>query len=286
MKKVFGKSKFFSVFLLIILAMVMMIGCSEQDKQEEMILATTTSTYDSGLLHYLLPIFEEEYNINVHIISVGTGQAIETGRRGDCDIILVHARNLEDEFVEDRYGSDRYDVMYNDFIYLGIEDDPAEIYESGNIKEALETMVDHMKDEGLEFVSRGDNSGTHNKEFSLWPLIGIDEPGDESWYMSVGQGMGDTLVTANEIRGYTLTDRGTYLSMKDNLPNLEIVFEGDEELANPYGIIPVNPETHSHVKYDEAMLMVEFFTSDKVQEKISEFGIDEYGQPLFFPNAK
>ncbi len=277
-------------------------GCQAKDVVEEntpgesvseetegataMILATTTSTYDSGLLHDLLPDFETQHNIEVNVISLGTGQAIETGKRGDCDIILIHARHLEDQFVDKGHGTERWDVMYNDFIILGPKGDPGNIYDSTNIREALDNMIEHMEEDGINFLSRGDSSGTHNKEINLWDLAGIDDFKGQEWYNSLGQGMGDTLITANEMRGYTLADRGTYLPMKDNLSNLEIVFEEDEELFNPYGIIPVNPNKHGRIKHEEAMLLVEFFTSSATQERIGEFGKDIYGQPLFFPVAK
>ncbi|MGI6096894.1 MAG: substrate-binding domain-containing protein [Dethiobacteria bacterium] len=257
----------------------------ETELADTIVLATTTSTYDSGLLQEILPLFESEYGIEVDVISVGTGQAIEIGERGDCDIILVHARNLEDEFVAEGYGTERWDVMYNDFVFLGPVGDPGALKESAGLTEALQKMVEHMNSKGISFLSRGDNSGTHNKELSLWALADIDIEGEE-WYNSLGQGMGDTLIAANEMQGYTLTDRGTYLAMSDNLPNLEIVFEGDESLANPYGIIPVNPEKHPGVHHEEAMLLVEFFISDEIQEAIGEFGKDTFGQSLFFPNAK
>jgi len=285
------KRKLLAVMLLVIMALV--VGCQapadnggeDVAEAETLVLATTTSTYDSGLLDYLLPEFEEEHNLEVDIISVGTGQAIATGKSGDCDIILVHARQLEDEFVAEGFGTQRWDVMYNDFVYLGPADDPAEIAASESLTEALEKMIADMEENDRSFVSRGDESGTHVKELNLWALVDC-EPGGEDWYMSIGQGMGDTLITTNEMGGYALTDRGTYLAMQDNLPNLKIVFDGDNDLFNPYGIIPVNPELHSHVKYDEAMLLVEFFISPETQEKISKYGEDEFGQALFFPNAQ
>lgn len=281
------------VFFAIMLAMAIMImglaGCEAEPEAEEevteMTLATTTSTYDSGLLHEILPEFEEEHNTRVDIISVGTGQAITTGKRGDCDIILVHARELEEQFVEDGYGTERYDVMYNDFVIVGPEGDPGDVYDSADINEAIDNIVEHTSAEDVPFLSRGDNSGTHAKEMNLWELVGYDQVTEEEWHDSMGQGMGDTLVATNERQGYALADRGTFLSMEDELPNLEIVFEEDEELANPYGIIPVNPEEHPHVKHEEAQLMIDFFTSEETQEKIGEFGIDEYGEPLFFPDA-
>lgn len=268
---------------------MILAGCQPNnagDESSTLILATTTSTYDSGLLHELLPEFEAAHNIEVDVISVGTGQAIELGKRGDSDIILVHARNLEDQFVAEGYGTQRWDVMYNDFVILGPKGDPGNIYASADLTAAIENMRNHMESEGITFQSRGDNSGTHNKEKSIWPLVGIDNFEEQEWYNSLGQGMGDTLIATNEMRGYTLTDRGTYLSMMNNLPNLEIIFEGDDDLFNPYGIIPVNPEKHSGINYDGAMLLVEFFISAETQEKIGEFGKDTFGQPLFFPDAR
>ena len=280
----------FRVMLLVILSlsMFLFVGCqgdAPADEAGTMVLATTTSTYDSGLLHELLPDFESMHNIEVEVISVGTGQAIETGRRGDCDIILVHARDLEEEFVADGYGTERRDVMYNDFIIVGPAGDPGEIAGSADVAEAFDNMVGHMEEDGVNFLSRGDNSGTHNKEINLWEIADMEDYNKREWYNSLGQGMGDILIAANEMQGYTLTDRGTYLSMEDKLPNLELVFEGDEDLFNPYGIIPVNPEEHPGVKHEKAILLVEFFISVEIQERIGEFGKEEYGQPLFFPNA-
>jgi len=257
----------------------------ETEYAESIILATTTSTYDSGLLDVLLPVFKDKYDITVDVISVGTGQAIEIGERGDCDLILVHSRALEDKFVEEGYGTQRWDVMYNDFVFLGPVGDPAELKEIDDLSTALEKMVAHMESEDLDFTSRGDNSGTHVKEQKLWEAAGI-EAEEQDWYLSLGQGMGDTLIATNEMQCYTMTDRGTYLAMQDNLPNLEIVFEGDDNLFNPYGIIPVNPEKHPTVHFDEAMLLVEFMISDEIQAMIGEFGADTFGQPLFFPDAK
>jgi len=256
----------------------------EPEYADTIVLATTTSTYDSGLLNEIIPVFESRHGIEVDILSMGTGQAIEVGKRGDCDIILVHARDLEDKFVEEGYGTERRDVMYNDFVFLGPAGDPAEIKGSADLEEALQVMVEHMESERVVFTSRGDNSGTHVKEESLWSYANV-EAEEQEWYTSLGQGMGDTLITTNEMAGYTLTDRGTFLSMMDNLPNLEIVFEGDELLANPYGIIPVNPAKHPGVNYEEAMLLVDFFISEEAQEMIGEFGKDTFGQPLFFPDA-
>lgn len=288
-----------SIVILLVVALMLVIGCQgannagdngggneAAEKATSIILATTTSTYDSGLLQELLPEFEAKHNIEVDVVSVGTGQAIEIGERGDADIILVHARNLEDKFVEEGHGTERWDVMYNDFVLLGPVGDPGDIYSSANVTEAFQKMRNHMETEGVTFQSRGDNSGTHNKEKSIWPMVGIDDFESQEWYNSLGQGMGNTLIATNEMQGYTLTDRGTYLAMMDNLPNLEIVFEGDDILFNPYGIIPVNPDKNPNINHEAAMLLVEFFISPETQEKIGEFGKDVYGQSLFFPNAK
>ncbi|RQD75114.1 MAG: tungstate ABC transporter [Candidatus Syntrophonatronum acetioxidans] len=294
------KSSLFTGLLMVLVFGLLLVGCQVDEVRETLtpvpddvyderlttlLLATTTSTYDSGLLHDILPEFEAKYHVDVEVISLGTGQAIETGKRGDCDIILVHARDLEDKFVEEGHGTERWDVMYNDYILVGPGEGLQDIYDSQDITEALNNMVDIMEEEGINFLSRGDNSGTHVKEQSLWEVASIADYNDREWYNSLGQGMGETLVAANEMRGYSMADRGTYLSMKGNLPNLEIVFEEDEELFNPYGIIPVNPDKHEGINYEDAMNLVEYITSAEVQEKIGEFGVEEFGQPLFFPDA-
>ena len=270
----------FCITLLVALA-----GCGSGEEDTVVLtLATTTSTYDSGLLDFLLPTFEAEYGVDVDIISVGTGQAMEIGMRGDADILLVHARDLEDAFVAEGYGTARWDVMYNDFVYLGPAGGP--LWTGLPLTEALNGMVDVMTVEQVDFVSRGDNSGTHNKERSLWPVAGIEMPEIESWYLSTGQGMGDALITANEMGAYILSDRSTYLAIRKNLSNLTIVFEEDDTLFNPYGIIPVNPEMFDHVQYDAAMALVEFMISVETQQQIANFGLEEFGQPLFFPNGR
>lgn len=276
------------VIIFVLWLLLIAAGCSLENDTgytKNLTLATTTSTYDTGLLDTVLPDFERAHNIGVEVISVGTGQALELGRSGDCDIILVHARELEDEFVSEGYGAERRDVMYNDYVYLGPGGDPGHVKNARSLREALELMTEHMESEEAVFLSRGDNSGTHAKEISLWQKAEVDNFEEEQWYLSMGQGMGDVLIAANEMKGYVISDRGTYLAMKDKLPNLEIVFEGDESMINPYGIIPVNPDKHSHVKYDKAMLLVDFFLSEETQGKIGDFGTAKYGQPLFFPDA-
>ena len=245
---------------------------------QKLILATTTSTYDSGLLDNLLPDFEGRYNAKVEVIAVGTGQAIKTAEQGDADVILVHARAREDKFVADGYGVNRQDVMYNDFVIIGPEDDPAGIKGMTDAAAALAKVAEAQ----TPFASRGDESGTHSKEKAIWAEAGIEPGGD--WYLSLGQGMGATLTLANEKGAYTLTDRGTYLARKEGL-ELPILVEGDPILFNPYGVIAVNPERHSHVKYDLAMKFIEWLTSADTQEEISEFRHSS-GELLFHPNSE
>jgi tungstate transport system substrate-binding protein len=274
------------VTLISVAMMLLSAGCQTTDPapRSSIMLATTTSTYDSGLLHYLLPKFESRYGIKVEVMSLGTGAAIELGKSGDCDVILVHSRALEEAFVSQGFGTERYDVMYNDYVYIGPRAANA-LRESEDLSRALAGMVSYMEQNATSFLSRGDNSGTHNMEMSLWPKAGLPDFADKAWYLSIGQGMGDTLVAANEMGAFTLADRGTYLAMQNNLPNLQIVFEGDDALFNPYGIIPLNPDKHAHVEYAAAMLLVEFFVSEEVQADLLAFGVADFGQPLFFPNA-
>ncbi len=249
-------------------------------------LATTTSTADSGLLDAILPGFEAAYNARVDVVAVGTGQAIEIGQAGDADVILVHARAREDAFVEEGSGLARYDVMYNDFIIVGPTDDPAGVQGMTSAAEALAAIA-AAED---PFASRGDDSGTHTKELSLWEKAGVTPEGD--WYNSLGQGMGETLTFANESNAYTLTDRGTYLSMSATLPNLAIMVGGesiadnaDSALLNPYGVIPVNPELSANINAELAQQFVDWLISPEVQEQIGQYGVEEFGQPLFYPNA-
>jgi len=251
-------------------------------------LATTTSTDDSGLLDAILPDFEQRYGATVEVIAVGTGQALKLGENGDADVVLVHARAQEDAFVEAGYGLYRRDVMQNDFIIVGPPDDPAGVREAADAADAFTRIANA---EAI-FVSRGDESGTHTRERSIWEKAGITPDPASGWYQSLGQGMGETLITANEQQAYTLADRGTYLSMRDRLPDLTILFGGetiaenpDPSLINPYGVIPVNPERHDGIRVDLAEAFVEWITSLRVQEMIANFGQDEFGQPLFYPLA-
>ena len=246
----------------------------EDPEDEFIVLATTTSTYDSGLLDVLLPAFTEKYGIEVRVVSQGTGQALETGKRGDADILLVHDRASELQLVEEGYFTDRQDVMYNDFIIVGPAADPAGLKGVEKVSDAFAAIASG----GHPFVSRGDDSGTHRKELAIWDSAGFSAEGD--WYFSVGKGMGDTLIMAGEKQGYTLTDRATYLSMKDSL-DLEILLEGDPVLFNQYGIMAVNPEMHPHVKYDSALKLIDFMMSPEGQELTASFQIN--GESLFFP---
>jgi tungstate transport system substrate-binding protein len=258
--------------------MFVLILITTASAQVNLKLATTTSTENSGLLGVLLPPFEEKYDIKVDVIAVGTGAAIELGENGDVDIILVHARAAEDQFVEEGYGVNRRDVMHNDFIILGPAEDPAGIKGEKSASSALMKIAN--TEAVTYFVSRGDDSGTHKKELSLWDSANIVPEGD--WYLEIGQGMGAALQVADERQGYVLSDRGTYLSYKDKI-DLEILSEGDPLLFNPYGVIAVNPATHSHVKYMEAMQLIAWMTSIEGQEIIGNYKVD--GEVLFYPDA-
>lgn len=252
-------------------------------------LATTTSTADTGLLDAILPDFEQKFNARVDVVAVGTGQAIEIGTKGDADVILVHARARENKFVEEGHGINRLDVMYNDYILVGPTGDPAGVAGNELAKDALLKIASAS----AIFASRGDDSGTHTKEKSLWSSAGLTPTTDSGWYLSVGQGMGETLNFANEKQSYTLTDRGTWLAMKDNLPELAVMVGGetidgnkDKALLNPYGVIPVNPATHPGVNFDLATHFAEWLTSAETQQMIADYGKDKFGQALFYPSAK
>jgi len=251
-------------------------------------LATTTSTADSGLLDNILPEFEKLCNCRVDVVAVGTGQAIAIGQKGDADVLLVHARKSEDQFVTDQDAKERFDVMYNDFIILGPKDDPAKAGSAASVKDAFKAIMAAQ----AAFASRGDKSGTNTKELSIWSSTGITPTKDMPWYKALGQGMGETLTFANEQKAYTLADRGTYLAMKDKLPDLAVVVGGntlaenkDKSLLNPYGVLAVNPDKHPGVKYDLAMQFVKWLTSVDEQQKIGDFGKAKFGQSLFYPSS-
>jgi tungstate transport system substrate-binding protein len=247
---------------------------------EKLILATTTSTENSGLLAHILPDFEAKYNARVEVIAVGTGQALKLGEDGNCDVVLVHARSKEDAFVEAGYGVNRKDLMYNDFVIIGPASDPAGVKEMTDAAVAFKKIAESK----TKFISRGDESGTHTKEREIWETAGVTPEGD--WYISAGQGMGAVLTMANEQLAYTLTDRGTYLARTLEGIDLPVLVEGDPVLFNPYGIIAVNPEVHAHVNFDLAMRFTNWFTSMPTQKVIGEFGKDKFGQPLFVPDSE
>ncbi len=251
-------------------------------------LATTTSTADSGLLDAILPDFEARYNAKVDVVAVGTGQAMAIGAKGDADVILVHARSQEDKFVADGDGVNRLDVMYNDFIIVGPQADPAGIKGLATGKEAFTQIAA----KSAPFASRGDKSGTNTKELSIWASAQITPTVDSGWYFSIGQGMGETLLFADEKQAYTLSDRGTWLAQKDKLPSLVVVVGGDsiadnkdKSLLNPYGVIPVNPAKHPGVNFDLATQFAQWITSVDTQQMIADYGNDKFGQPLFYPSS-
>ncbi len=246
----------------------------------DVILATTTSTQDSGLLDVLIPLFEAETDYKVKTVAVGTGQALKMGEEGNADVLLVHAPKSEEEFMANGFGKDRAPVMHNDFIIVGPESDPAGIKDIISVLDAMKAIYNA----GSLFVSRGDDSGTNKKELDLWSKAKLDPQG-QSWYLESGQGMGATLTIASEKGAYTLTDRGTFLSQKKNL-NLVIILEGDPPLLNPYHVITVNPAKWPKANYDGAIAFYKFMTTPETQKVISEFGVEQFGEPLFFPDAE
>jgi len=246
-------------------------------EDESILLSTTTSTDDSGLLEYLNHEFTAATGIRVLVIAQGTGAALETGSRGDADVLLVHDHPAELELVEEGVFVNRYDLMYNDFIIVGPVFDPAGIGSVITAAEAFRLIADSNN----IFVSRGDDSGTDRMEQRLWQRAGL-EPTGEGWYLSVGQGMGDTLRVANETLGYTLSDRGTFAAISENL-ELVVLLEGDPYLFNQYGIMTINPDLHPHVKHDLALIYIDFLMSDQGQQLIRDYRVN--GEALFFPGS-
>jgi tungstate transport system substrate-binding protein len=243
--------------------------------------ASTTSTQNSGLFDYLLPLFDQKTGIKVDVVAAGTGAALEIGKRGDADVVLVHAKNQELKAVAEGFFVNRHDVMYNDFVIIGPPDDPAKIKGLKSATEAFKKVAGSNS----PFVSRGDKSGTHTKELAIWKEAGLDPQG-QKWYMEVGQGMEKTQRIANEKRAYTLTDRGTWLATRDkDKLEMVVVLEGDPVLFNQYGVMAVNPEKHKQVKYKEAMAFVDWLISPEGQAAIGSFK-DQHGNKLFVPNAK
>jgi tungstate transport system substrate-binding protein len=247
-------------------------------EDRSIVVASTTSTQDSGLFGYLLPIFKDKTGIDVKVVAQGTGQALDTARRGDADVVFVHARAQEEKFLAEGFGVKRFDVMYNDFVLVGPKADPAGI-KGDNIETALRTIAA----KAAPFVSRGDRSGTHVAELALWKAAGIDPLAAKgSWYREIGQGMGAALNTANAMGAYVLSDRGTWISFK-NKGDLAIVVEGDKRLFNQYGVMLVNPQKFPHVKQQLGQAFVDWLISKDGQAAIAGYRIE--GQQLFFPNA-
>jgi tungstate transport system substrate-binding protein len=255
-------------------------GASAIAQDKSIVVASTTSTQDSGLFDHILPLFEAKTGVDVKVVAQGTGQALDTGRRGDADVVFVHAKAQEEKFIEEGFGVKRFDVMYNDFILIGPRSDPASVNGTKDITAALTAI----QVKGAPFVSRGDKSGTHSAELRLWKEAGIDiaaVKGD--WYREIGQGMGAALNTAGAMNAYVLSDRATWLSFK-NRGELDIAVEGDKRLFNQYGVMLVNPEKHPSVKADLGQSFVDWLVSPEGQEAIGEYKIDD--QQLFFPNAQ
>jgi tungstate transport system substrate-binding protein len=264
---------------LLALSLAALVASAAHAQDKSIVVASTTSTEQSGLFGHILPMFTKKTGIQVKVVALGTGQALDVGRRGDADVVFVHDRAAEDKFVAEGAGVDRRDVMYNDFVLVGPKSDPAKVGGSNDITAALKRISDAKS----AFVSRGDKSGTHAAELRYFKSAGVDPlEGKGSWYRETGSGMGPALNTASSMNAYILADRGTWLSFK-NRGELGIVVEGDRKMFNPYGVILVNPAKHAHVKKAEALAFMDWLVSDEGQAAIASYRID--GQQLFFPDA-
>ncbi|TIL96437.1 MAG: extracellular solute-binding protein [Mesorhizobium sp.] len=264
----------------VVLTFLASSGASASAQEQSIVVASTTSTRDSGLFDHILPLFNARTGIEVRVVAQGTGQALDAGRRGDADVVFVHAREQEEKFVEQGFGVKRFDVMYNDFVLIGPRSDPAGIKGSPDIAVALTSV----QSKEAAFVSRGDKSGTHFAELGLWKAAGVDIAAVRGpWYKEIGQGMGAALNTASAMDAYVLSDRATWLAFK-NRGELEIVVEGDKRLFNQYGVILVNPARHPNVKAEPGQRFIDWLISPEGQQAIGEYTID--GQQLFFPNAE
>lgn len=267
---------FLSLILTLSLAWLTPVSAANDSQTKIIRLATTTSTENSGLLSILLPRFTQQTGYRVHVIAVGTGKALRMGRDGDVDVVLVHAPKAEAEFVANGFGAQRHSVMYNDFVLIGPADDPAGINTALNVTDAMHRIADH----NALFISRGDNSGTHKKELTLWDSIQL-QPGSK-WYREAGQGMGKVIQIADELGAYTLTDRGTWLAYRDK-SSLRLLFAGDSPLHNPYGIIAVNPKRFPDINYSGASSLIAWITAEPAQTLIADYQIG--GSRLFIPSA-
>jgi tungstate transport system substrate-binding protein len=264
---------------LIAIALGLLFSTSAVAQDKSIVVASTTSTQDSGLFGYLLPLFKAKTGIDVKVVAQGTGQALDTARRGDADVVFVHARSAEEKFLAEGFGVNRYPVMYNDFVLIGPRSDPAGIKGTKDIVAALKTI----KSKGIAFISRGDRSGTHIAELNLWKVAGIDIAADKGpWYKEIGQGMGAALNTASAANAYVLSDRGTWLAFK-NKGDLVIEVQGDKRLFNQYGVMLVNPQKHPTVKKELGQQFVDWLVSPEGQRDIAGYKIN--GEQLFYPDA-
>lgn len=280
-----NKSSLVGIAVLAIVMVLLIAAAAMAASKPRLVLATTTSTQDSGLLDCILPDFEKKYNCIVDVIAVGSGQAMELGKNGDADVLLVHSPAAEKAFVTDGYGTARTLVMYNQFVIIGPEDDPAGVGQAANATEAF-TKIYQNGAEGLTvFVSRGDNSGTHVKELGIWAKAGLDVTTFGEWYLDAGQGMGAVLDIAQEEMGYTLSDEATFYTREATgiIPDLDIVFAGDPLLFNQYSVIPVDPDRWPNVKFDLASDFVSWIISEETQALITGYK-DPFGHSLFVPN--
>lgn len=282
MQNFFAKKSIIKKSVVVLLSMILVVSlaaCSSNKvKNPNLTLSTTTSLNDTGLYDYLAPILKQDTGIELKVLSQGTGQAIQTAMDGNADLIFVHSKTAEDKFISDGYGIKRIPIMYNYFVVVGPKSDPAKIKGSGlNATDAFAKIAGSKS----KFVSRGDNSGTNNKENTLWKAANITPSGD--WYVSAGKGMGAVLTMANEMQAYTLTDKATYLSMKDKL-DLEIVVDASADLKNQYTVIQINPDKIKTINTEASDAFVKWITSDKVLKLIGEYGKDKYGEPLFIVN--
>jgi tungstate transport system substrate-binding protein len=258
---------------------LLLVASPTQAQTQSIVVASTTSTQDSGLFGHILPLFKAATGIEVRVVAQGTGQALDTGRRGDADVLFVHAKAQEEKFVADGFGVKRFPVMYNDFVLIGPKSDPAGIKGKSDIVASLQTI----KAKAASFISRGDRSGTHIAELDLWKAAGIDIAKDRGpWYKEIGQGMGAALNTASAANAYVLADRGTWIAFK-NRGELDIVVQGDKRLFNQYGVMLVNPAKHPHVKKELGQAFIDWLVSAAGQKAIADYKIE--GQQLFFPNA-